>query len=44
MDKCKKEKENINKTTCKDCEYVGNCENVTRKGGNKKWEISKKRF
>ena len=23
---------NINKTTCKDCEYVGNCENVTKKG------------
>ena len=24
-------KENINKTTCKDCEYVGNCENVTKR-------------
>ena len=28
---CKKEKENINKTTCKDCEYVGKCENVTKR-------------
>ena len=35
MKKCKKEKENINKTTCKDREYVGNCENVTKKGGKK---------
>ena len=34
MDKCKKEKENINKTTCKDCEYNDNCENVTKKGEN----------
>ena len=32
MDKCKKEKENIYKTTCKDCEYNDNCENVTKKG------------
>ena len=31
MKKCKKEKENINKTTCKDCEYNVNCENVTKK-------------
>ena len=31
MKKCKKEKENINKTTCKDCEYNDNCENVTKK-------------
>ena len=31
MKKCKKEKENINKTTCKDCEYVGNCENATKR-------------
>ena len=31
MDKCKKEKENINKTTCKDCEYNDNCENVNKK-------------
>ena len=30
----KKEKENINKTTCKDCEYNDNCENVTKKGDN----------
>ena len=35
MDKCKKEKENIYKTTCKDCEYNDNCENVTKKGENK---------
>ena len=34
MDKCKKEKENIYKTTCKDCEYNDNCENVTKKGEN----------
>ena len=32
MNKCKKEKENIYKTTCKDCEYNDNCENVTKKG------------
>ena len=32
MKKCKKEKENIYKTTCKDCEYNDNCENVTKKG------------
>ena len=31
MKKCKKEKENINIITCKDCEYNGNCENVTKK-------------
>ena len=31
MDKCKKEKENIYKTTCKDCEYNVNCENVTKR-------------
>ena len=34
MKKCKKEKENIYKTTCKDCEYNDNCENVTKKGEN----------
>ena len=33
MKKCKKEKEkeNIIITTCKDCEYNDNCENVTKK-------------
>ena len=35
MKKCKKEKENINISTCKDCEYNGNCENVTKKEDNK---------
>ena len=35
MEKCKKEKENINISTCKDCEYNGNCENVTKNGGMK---------
>ena len=39
MKKCKKEKENINKTTCKDCEYNDNCENVTKKGGIKMKKI-----
>ena len=43
MKKCKKEKENINKTTCKDCEYNDNCENVTKKE-RYKCEILKKRF
>ena len=33
MKKCKKEKENINKTKCKKREYVGNNENVKKKGG-----------
>ena len=31
MKKCKKEKENNNIFTCKDCEYNVNCENVTKK-------------
>ena len=35
MKKCKKEKENINISTCKDCEYNVNCENVIKKGENK---------
>ena len=42
MKKCKKEKENINKTTCKDCEYVGNCENVTKKEVIKMRDIEEK--
>ena len=41
MDKCKKEKENINISTCKDCEYNGNCENVTKKGGIKMTDVEK---
>ena len=41
MDKCKKEKENIYKTTCKDYEYNDNCENVTKKGENLNDNLSK---